>query len=193
MARIGIKGLTYAPYTSGGNDAAVVYGTGTKQDDLMIRANVNIEREDVSQHADNHRIEHANGVTGATVELELARLPAKVKTDLLGYETEGSGNTQALALTGDETPYVGVGYIENTVTDGVPGFLARWFYKVQFAMNSFEAQTKGEQTEFGSHGITGTAMGVTLAAGAKIRYEIEQEFATEQAARTWLNGQANIT
>lgn len=188
MARIGIKGLTYAPYTSGGNDSAVVYGTGVKKTDLMIRASVNIEREDVSQYADNHRIEHANGVTGATVELELARLPQDVKTALLGYVSDTNG----LTLTGDESPYVGIGYIENNVEDGTPGFTARWFYKVQFSMNSFEASTRGEQTEFGSHGITGTAMGVTLTAGGKISYMIEKDFEAESAARTWLNGLAGV-
>lgn len=191
MARIGIKGLTYAPYTSGGSDSAIVYGTGVVQTDLMIRASVNIEREDVSQYADNHRIEHANGVTGATVELELARLPDAIKTALLGYISETSGGD--LVLTENETPYVGIGYIENTVTNGTPGYTARWFYKVQFSMNSFEASSKGEQTEFGSHGITGTGMGVTLAAAAPVRYMAEKSFDTEAAARSWLNTKAGVS
>ena len=187
MARIGIKGFTYAG-ASGGDGSAMVYTSGKAKADLMVRASVNIERDDVSQYADNHRIEHVNGITGGSVDLELARLPDDVKTDLLGYVSDSG-----LVLTEDESPYAGFGYITKEVNNGTASYRGRWYYKAQFSMNSFEDQTKGESTAFGTDTITATLMGVSLTTGAKVRYLIETASTNESTIRSWLNTQAGIT
>ena len=187
MAKVGIKGLTYAA-AAGGSESAMTYTQGKKHADLMVRANVTIDREDISQYADNHRIEHANGVTGGSVEIELARMPDAIKTDLLGY-TSDSG----LVLTEDETPYMGFGYISKEINNGAANYIGRWYYKAQFGMNSYSDETKGEQTAFGTDTITATLMGVSLTTGGKIRYLIETASTNEATVRSWLNTQAGIT
>ena len=84
MARIGLKGLTYATISTGGEGSAVVYTGGVTKGDMMIRADITLNHEDVKLFADNHTVERANGVIGGTIALELAKLPDDVKEDLLG-------------------------------------------------------------------------------------------------------------
>ena len=67
MAKIGLKCLTYAPFTSGGEYTSITYGTGVMLNDYMIRADVGEERVDVDFYADDHKIDTENSMTGATL------------------------------------------------------------------------------------------------------------------------------
>lgn len=191
MARIGLKGLTYATVSGGGAGSAVTYTGGATIADLMIAANVTLNRQDVKQYADDHLVERDNGMTSATIALELARLPAELKTGLLGYQAGSS--TDELSVVEDPAPYVGFGYITKEITNGTVSYVGYWHYKVQFGLNDDNASTKGENTQFQSANLTGEAAGVQLTSGGKITYYITKSAATEAAIRTWLNGQAGIT
>ena len=72
MARIGLKSLTYATISTGGEGSAVVYTGGVTKGDMMIRADDTLNHEDVKLFADNHTVERANGVVGGQIALELA-------------------------------------------------------------------------------------------------------------------------
>ena len=74
MAKIGIKGLTYASFSSGGEGGAITYSSGTKLDDYMIRADIGEEREDTDFYADDHKIDSEKSMSGATLTLELANM-----------------------------------------------------------------------------------------------------------------------
>ena len=74
MAKIGLKCLTYAPFTSGGEHTTVTYGTGVMLNDYMIRADIGEERDDVKFYADDHKIDADNAMNGATLALELANM-----------------------------------------------------------------------------------------------------------------------
>ena len=56
MARIGLKGLTYATLSSGGSGSALVYTGGATHADMMISADVQMTRENVKLYADNHAV-----------------------------------------------------------------------------------------------------------------------------------------
>ena len=193
MARIGLKGLTYAQVSGGGAGSAVTYTGGATIADLMIAANVTLNRQDVKQYADDHLVERDNGMTSATIALELARLPAELKTGLLGYEAGSSSQSDELSVVEDPAPYVGFGYITKEVTNGVASYVGYWHYKVQFGLNDYNASTKGENTQFQSSNLTGEGMGVQLSSGGKITYYVTKSAATEAAIRTWLNGLAGIS
>lgn len=192
MARIGLKGLTYAKVSGGGAGSAVTYTGGATIADLMIAANVTLNRQDVKQFADDHLVERDNGLTSATIALELARLPAELKTGLLGYEAGSNSQSDELSVVEDPAPYVGFGYITKEVTNGVASYVGYWHYKVQFGLNDDNASTKGENTQFQSSNLTGEGMGVQLSSGGKITYYVTKSAATEAAIRTWLNGLAGI-
>lgn len=189
MARIGLKGLTYAKVTGGGAGSAVTYTGGATQADLMISADVTLNRDDVKLFADDHAIERVNGVTGGTISLELAQLPNTVKTALLGYAV----SSKVLTVTGDEAPYVGFGYIVGEIVGGTKSYVGYWFPKVQFGLENDSAKTKGESTEFQTNTLSGEILGVVVTNGGKTDYYYTDTDSTEAAVRTWLNGKAGIS
>lgn len=189
MARIGLKGLTYAVVSGGGDGSAMTYTGGKARTGLMMKADVTIEREDVKQHADDVMVEHANGVTGATIALELARMIDEDKSALLGYV---SGTGGVLHVVDAEAPYVGFGYITKEIASGATSFIGYWFHKVQFGMDADSAETKGENSAFQSVNLTGHVMGVQLHAGDPMEFYMTKSGATETEIRTWLNTQAGI-
>jgi phi13 family phage major tail protein len=189
MARIGLKGLTYATVSSGGAGSAVVYTGGATVADLMISADVTLNRDDVKLYADNHAVERANGMTGGSISLELASLPDTVATKLLGYAVA----TSTMTVTEDEAPYVGFGYIVGEIAGGTKSYKGYWFPKVQFGMENDSARTKGESTEFQTNTLTGDILGVVVTTGGKTEFYYKYTGTSETAVRTWLNGKAGIT
>ena len=188
MARIGLKGLTYATISTGGEGSAVVYTGGAVKGDMMIRADVTLNHEDVKLYADNHAVESANGVVGGSIALELAKLPDDVKAALLGYETAGN----VLTVTEDPAPYVGFGYIVGEIAGGVKSYIGYWFPKVQFGLDSDSASTKGENTEFNTNSLTGDILGVVTTTGGKAEFYYTDRETTEASVVTWLKSKANI-
>lgn len=190
MAKIGIKGLTYAAYTSGGEGAAIVYSSGTKLDDYMIRADISEERADTPFYADDHKIDVENSMTGMSVTLELSNFTDALDTALLGHK---AGTGSELNVTDGGAPFVGVGFIRKERFKGTASYHAYWVYKLQFTKDNDSAQTKGESMEFQTESLTGQAVAVQLSSDGDIIYYSHLRAATEAAARTWLNGKAGIT
>lgn len=189
MARIGLKGLTYAKVSGGGAGSAVTYTGGATQADMMIKADVSLNRDNAKLNADNHVVDRVNGVTGGTITLELAKLPDAVKTALLGYAV-ASG---VLTVTETEAPYVGFGYITKEIAGGTVSYVGYWFEKVQFGMDNDSAETKGETTNFQTNQLTGEILGVVTSSGGVVEFYKTKTDSTEAAIRTWLNGQAGIS
>ena len=183
MARIGLKGLTYAPYTSGGDGGAITYGTVVQKTGLMITADLTLEREDVSLYADDARQEHANSVTGGTMTLELADLDDTTKTALLGWATNSDG---ALVVSDADSPYVGFGYTAKKIKSGSTSYIGYWIDKIQFGLDSDSNSTKGENSEFRTESLTGKMFGVVLTSGGTTEYYRTKSFATEAAATAWV-------
>jgi len=190
MAKIGIKGLTYAPYTSGGEGGAITYGTGAKLDDYMIRADLTEDRADVKFYADDHQIDAENSVTGVSVSLELSNLTDDLEKTLLGY---AAGTGSELDVTADAAPFVGLGFIRKERFKGAITYHAYWIYKAQLSKESDTSSTKGDSVEFQTESISGNAMAVVLTSGGKDIFYSHLRGTTESAARTWLNGKAGIT
>ena len=189
MARIGLKSLTYATITTGGEGSAVVYTGGAMQGDMMIRADVTLNHEDVKLFADNHTVERANGVVGGSIALELAKLPDAVKTALLGYTVNGN----VLTVTEDPAPYVGFGYIVGEIAGGSKSYVGYWFPKCQFGLDTDSASTKGENTEFQTNSLTGEVLGVVTTTGGKAEFYYTDRESTEASVVTWLKSKAGIS
>ncbi len=189
MAKIGIKGLTYAVYSAGGTGSAVTYTGGTKLDDYMIRADISEERADTPFYADDHKIDAENSMTGMSVTLELSNFTDALDKALLGHVT---GTSSELNVTDASAPFVGVGFIRKERFKGTATFHGYWVYKIQFAKDSDSAQTKGESLEFQTESLTGQAMGVQLAADGPVIYYSHLRGA-ESAVRSWLNGKAGVS
>ena len=192
MARIGIKSLTWGVFSSGGAGSACVYTSPKMETGLMRRADITIEREDVSQYGDNTRQEHANGATGTDIKLELTRADETIREKLLGY-APGASQSHELSVTEDEAPYVGFGYITCEVANGVKSYVGYWHYKVQFGMDTDSAETKGENTSFQNVNLSGKGMAVQLAAAGKMTFYTTKEASDEATIVAWLKSLAGIT
>lgn len=190
MAKIGIKGLTYAPYTSGGDGSAIVYGTGVQLLDYMIRADITEERSDTPFYADDHKIDVLNEMTGITASLELSNFTDALDKAFLGH-VDGSSNE--LNATDASSPFVGVGFYRKERFKGAVNYHAYWIYKIQFSKDGDAAQTKGESIEFQTETVNGSGVGVTLASASPVVFYSHSRVETEAAAIAYLKGKAGIT
>ena len=193
MAKIGIKCLTYAPYTSGGEGSAIVYGTGVQLNDYMIRADVGEERVDVDFYADDHKIDTENSMTGVTLTLELANMTEALEKAMLGYVAESSTAGADLMITDASAPFVGCGFYRKERFKGAVSYKCYWVYKVQFNRDSDSTTTKGENLEFQTESVNGDAVGVQLTAAGPIVYYVTNRQETEAGAVAWLKTKAGIT
>jgi len=190
MAKIGIKGLAYAPYSSGGAGSAVVYSTGVWLDDYMIKADITENRSDVKFYADDHQIDAENGINGVSLSLELANFSDTLDKALLGHK---DGTSPELNVTDSDAPFVGIGFIRKERHKGTVTFHAFWVYKIQFSKDTDSAQTKGETVDFQTETLSGDAMGVILSSAGDTIYYSHARQSSESAAISWLKGKAGIT
>ena len=193
MAKIGIKCLTYAPYTSGGDGSAISYGTGVQLTDYMIRADVNEERGDVKFYADDHKIDSENSMTGATLGLELANMTDALEKAFLGYVAESTASGADLLVTDAAAGFNGCGFYRKERFKGTVTYKCYWFYKVQFSKDSDSTTTKGENVDFQTETVNGDAMGVHLTASGDTVYYAICRKSSESDAVAWLKTKAGIT
>lgn len=189
---VGAKCLTWAPYTSGGSGAAMVYGTGTAETDKVVRIDMSEERSDVPFHADDHRIDRDNSVNAASLSVEVAKLTATMRSGMLGHTAVGTSATE-FAVTDAASPFVGVGFILKDRYKGAESYRAYWYHKVQFSEGQRSFNTKGENLEFQTESLEGEAEAVKLSADGAWEYYTYTEVGTEDAAKTWLNGKAGVS
>ena len=193
MAKIGLKCLTYCPFTSGGEGSAISYGAGVMLNDYMIKADISEEREDVKFYADDHKIDAENSMTGATLNLELANLTDAIEKAFLGYVAESSASGADLLITDAPSGFVGVGFYRKERYKGTVTYKCYWFHKVQFSKDSDSTNTKGENTEFQTESISGNAMGVVLTSAGPVIYYATCRKDTESNAVAWLKTKAGIS
>ena len=193
MAKIGLKCLTYAPYTSGGEGSSISYGTGVQLNDYMIRADVNEERNDAKFYADDHKIDSENSMTGATLSLELANLTDALEQAFLGYKAESTASGADLLITDAAAGFVGIGFYRKERYKGTVTYKCYWFYKVQFSKDGDSTQTKGESVDFQTETLSGDALGVQLTSGGDTLYYCICRKSTESDAIAWLKTKGGIS
>ena len=190
MAKIGIKGLVYAPYSSGGDGTSIVYTGGQALDDYMIRADLTENRADVSFYADDHKIDVENSLNGVSLTLELSNATDALEKALLGY-ADGTGGE--LNGTDAAAPYVGVGFTRKERFKGQITYHGYWIYKVQFSRDTDSSTTKGENIDFQTETLNGNAVGISLSSGGDTIYYSHIRNTVESTVVSWIKGKAGIT
>jgi phi13 family phage major tail protein len=192
MAKIGIKGLTYAKVSAGGDGSALTYTGGKVLADYLAKADIGENRDNIKEHADDHQIDAENALNEVTLALELVNMNEDIKKDILGHEA--TGTTGELQVTGKDAPFVGIGFIVKNRFKGTSKFEGYWFHKVQFSSGGMTANTRKDQTQFDHETINGSVQGVILTSGGDVVfYKHFDEQTTEAAVRTWLNGCAGVS
>lgn len=190
MAKVNVKCLTYAKYSSGGDGSSMVYTGGKMLDDYMCKAELKENRSKQKEFADGHQIDGENKLESVSLLLELANNCESIKKDMLGYVEEGGD----LIVTGDEAPYIGVGCITKNRFHGVETYEPYWVFKTQMATDGVSAETRKENTAWAHETLSGDGEGVVLTEGGKTYFYAQKEgLETESAARAWLKAKAGIT
>lgn len=195
MAFIGMRHVVVAKVASHTPGAEPTYSAG-KVAGKAITGNLTINRNNNPLYADDVIAEDDNGITSMDLELGLDDLLEDVQAymGLLKEETTGSG-TSAVTVYYENSAAannVGVGYIRVRRKNNVTTFQAVWIYKSLFSKNAENSQTKGETIEWQTPTVNGRCMGLSVDSTGEATFRKIQNFDTEEAAETWLDGLAQI-
>ena len=103
-------------------------------------------------------------------------------------EDEETGVPSLYKASGDNAPYLGVGYYRTKRINNKDVFEAKWIFKTKFQLPSESDNTKGQSITWGTPQITGRI----VASNFNGRYEEQKAFETAKEAVDWLNTRANI-
>ena len=189
MAKVGIKCLTYAKYSQGGDGSSMVYTGGKMLEDYLAKAELKENRNKQQEYADDHQIDGENILTGVNLLLELVNNCESIKTDMLGHETDNGD----LIVTGEDAPFIGVGYITKNRFKGNVTYEPYWVYKIQMGSDGVNAETKKENTQWGHENLSGDAIGMVLTEGGKVYFYAHKDGLEESVAKAWLKAKAGIS
>ena len=197
MAYIGLRYPVAAPVATEVAGSPVTYSAGTVMG-KAISANITWERNDNPLYADDTIAEDDNGITGGTIEFNADDFSDDVRELILGLIAEMDTSTPPAKtgvydMTDAAAPYVGFGFIRVRRKAGTTTYQGVWICKVQFSENSENAQTKGQNVEWGTPTLTGRIMGVQEDSSGAILYRKHKTFDSEAGAKSWLNTLAGIS
>ena len=182
MAKKGIRYAVFATATEAA-DGTITYAGG-KNISPVAGFNASINSSNGKDYGDDRVVDTDNTMTGGTLSVELNNDEDDIYTMLLGHtKATGASDNTITYNVDDVAPFVGSGAIGRSGNKWV----AKWYRKVQFHEPNDDNSTKQENVTF-NH--------VTLEGEILIpddgNWKERQEFATFAAAKTWLDGRANI-
>lgn len=187
MARIGLKYPVAAPINTESPTGVPTYETGFVVG-YAVEANVSIESTDAELWADDQLVESDTSFGGGTIDIGIDHLSDLVYAEMTGHAVVDEGGVSVVqAKTTDIAPYLGFGYVRVLKKNGVRKYRATWLYKTQFSEPADEGGTKGRNIEFATESISGKIM--ELANG---QWKDRATFATELAAKAWIDGKAGL-
>lgn len=192
MAKIGLMNPVYAVIDTEPENTAITYKTG-KIFGKAISASVTFTSNDNPLYGDDTVIENDNSLTGAEITLGVDDILEEDQQALLGLVKVGDTGNEEYQDANSGAPYVGVGYIQVRRKNGEVSYIGNWWHKVQFNRPDEETNTKGENIEWQTDTITGTAMGARIDTSGHAYFRAKKAFTTYAAALTWLKGKANIS
>ena len=189
MAAIGMQYPVWAELT-GESNHTLTYGTGLVLG-RAVNANLSWEKDDSELYGDDAVAETDGSITGYTLDIGTTELEEAKEAAVLGFQKVG--DTDEYEVTDDSAPYGGFGYIRVLKRRGVRLYKAVWYPKLQFTAGNETDNTKQRQISWGTPTISGKGLAVYDDATGKAKYRKQQVFTTLAAAKTYLNGKANIT
>lgn len=188
MAFIGMRYVVAAELDSHTAGSAPTYKAGMVIG-KAISGNLTINRNDNPLYADDAIAEDDRSVTGMSLEIGMDDLlePAAAYLGLVK-----AGSNSEYFETSASPKNVGVGYVRVRRKNGEDVFQAVWMYKTMFAIESEEAQTKGESIEWQTPTINGRAAALDIDGSGDLVFRVKKNFTTFSDAATYLNGLASI-
>ena len=196
MAKIGLKYLGGAVISEEPENAMPVYETGFRIGKAVV-ADTTLNSNDNPLYADDSIAENDTSFADGTISLTVADFGTsqadtlEVVSKIFGHELvedEETGVPSLYKASGDNAPYLGVGYYRTKRINNKDVFEAKWIFKTKFQLPSESDNTKGQSITWGTPQITGRI----VASNFNGRYEEQKAFETAKEAVDWLNTRANI-
>lgn len=188
---VGMMYPVWAPLTSHTDGSMPVYGTGRVLQEAR-NATVNKEYANNPLYGDDRIVDDDNGMTGLTMTFESTGLSDEDRVALLG-ETTNSADLGGQWESDAETPWGGFGYIRKMRANGQRSFEAWWTLKVKFQEESQTTSTREGNTTWNTPTLNGRAASLYVNSDDNAKFRLHKTFSAISAAKTWLNGLANIS
>lgn len=183
MAYIGLR----KPYVAKYDKATKTYSDGFKYSHA-VKLDINPNYAEASLYGDDMQVEYEKSFTKATVSLGTTSTPIDAANVIFGHTVDKSINKVTFKAT-DEPNYVGMGVIAPEIVDGENKFVALIVLSVKFADSAESYATKGDQLQFNTPTVEGSA----VAADDDGNWKITQVFDTEAAAEAYVKNYLNIS
>lgn len=197
MAIIGVSKPKFAKYNN--NDGVISYSDGGSLG-KMVSVNVTINStQDNDFYADNGIAETDRQFAGGSLTTNTDDLSQEVSRIILGLTSQaitdiaGVTDADAVELVYDDLqvmPYLGVGFIQKKIVQGVTKWRAVVLTKLMFSIPTDSTTTQGRSIDWQTPELTATVMRDDSATHA---WKREATFTTEAQAEAYLNAKLNIT
>lgn len=150
MAYFGLS----SPYIAQLDAATEEYSNGMKLG-KAISTNITPNYSTASLYADNGEAERVDEFVNAAIEVGTDRIPAAAGPILFGHAINAAG--EEVKNSNDSSKYVGYGFWQASMEDGVKKYQGCLVYKVKFTEGQTSFQTKGENITFSTPTLSGSA------------------------------------
>ena len=149
---IGISNLHVAEMLTDPAGGTATYDTPLSLGKVLIQAQIQPQNATADLYADNQSIDSASATQKVNITLNTAALPLEYQAYILGHSvTDG-----VMTVDKDDVPpYLAV-LFESNKRNGKKRFVK--YYKVQFSESDSTENTKGENIEYNTPTITGSAI-----------------------------------
>ena len=196
MAWIGVEHAVAAEFDAHTAGSKPTYKSSSGFDvGGLIAVNLTKTRNTNKLYYDNRLGESDKGLTGMNIEMNVDDLLESVLENMGLMSSTSTGSPSVTTYyegTGD-TKQLGVGYMRTREKDGTVSYQGVWFYKVKFALDSENTNTKGENVEYQTPTVNGEAFPLDVDSSGEDMFREVQVFTTESACKAWLDAKAGIT
>lgn len=182
MAYVGLR----KPYVAKYDRATKTYSDGFKYSHA-VSFNINPNYAEASLYGDDMQVEYEKAFTNAGITLGTTSTPIDAAEVMFGHTVDREKNKVIFKAT-DESNYVGLGIIAPEKVDGANKFVAFIILSAKFADSAESFTTKGDQLQFNTPSIEGSA----VAANDDGEWKITEVFDTEAEAEAFVKEYLNI-
>lgn len=149
--------------------------------------NITTTSNDVKDYGDNRAVETDTSVTGGTVSVEINEMVNMLYAYLLGHTLDGEDG-HIVCSKDDIAPFVGLGAVGISRSEGKDIYTAKAYKKVQFKEPNDENATQQDTLSF-----THTTLEGNMFVPEDGVWKEQKTFDTLKEAKTWLNELFGVT
>ena len=190
-ANVGMRHPVWAPLQSHTEGSEPTYGAGRVIQEA-IEATITFNADTTNGlYGDDVLVDMDDGITGYTVSFNPTGLKDADRAAILGEEvTTGS----VYEITDAGSPWGGFGYFRVMRDENRTRYYEAWWCrKIKFREPSQTTRTKEGSIQWRTPTLEGTGAGLIVDGGEKIKYIKHKTFETAAAAKSWLDGLANVS